>query len=89
MIVVNMGIWKLRAILIAVAVVLIILWGMAHYKGSKIETRRTGSATLLSLAAEQEGQLDDQDDDHHQFEHEGAALVELVHHEAVEVFGGL
>src|SRR6478672_2250731 len=41
----------------------------------------------LNLAAEQEDQFDDQNDHHHKFEHEGSALVELVHHEAVKVFG--
>src|SRR5258705_4403513 len=33
--------------------------------------------------------LDDQDDHDHQFEHERTTLVELVHHETVEVFGGI
>src|ERR1700726_1902029 len=46
-------------------------------------------APTLNLAAEQEDQLDDQNDHYHEFENEGAALVELVHHEAVEVLGGL
>src|SRR6202163_152408 len=46
-------------------------------------------APTLNLAAEQEDQLDDQNDHYHEFEHEGAALVELVHHEAVEVLSGL
>src|ERR1700687_6263582 len=46
-------------------------------------------APALNLAAEQEDQFDDQDDHHHEFEHEGTALVELVHHEAVKVLGGV
>src|SRR5713226_5643818 len=46
-------------------------------------------APTLNLTAEQEDKFDDQDDHHHELEHEGAALVELVHHEAVEVLGGL
>src|ERR1700758_4855561 len=44
---------------------------------------------LDRFAAEEVDQFDDQDDDHHQFQHKGAALVELVDHEAVEIFGGL
>ena len=38
---------------------------------------------------EEVDQFDDQDYHYHQFEDEGAGLVELVDHEAVEVFGGL
>ena len=50
-----------------------------------------GSITqwLDGSAFEEVDQLDDQDDDDHQFEDEGARLVELLHHEAVEIFGGL
>jgi|SRR5579871_384181 len=44
---------------------------------------------LNRVAAEEVDQLNDEDDDHHQFENESTALVELIHHEAVEVFGGL
>ena len=40
------------------------------------------------LAAEEIDELYDQDDDHGQLKKEGAALVELVDHEAVELFGG-
>ena len=39
------------------------------------------------LAAEQHDQLDDQDDHHHQCQHECAALIELVDHEAIELLG--
>src|SRR5579863_37146 len=49
----------------------------------------SGNYWLDRLAAEEVDQLDDQDHDHHQFEDEGAALVELLHHEAVKIFGGL
>ena len=41
------------------------------------------------MSSEEVDQLDDQDDDDHQFQDEGAGLVELLDHEAVEVFGGL
>lgn len=41
------------------------------------------------VAAEEEDEFDDEDDDDGGFEEEGAALVELVDHEAVEVFGGV
>src|SRR5450755_2769465 len=52
--------------------------------------RTSGRSRLHSdLGAEEEGQFDEQDNHHHGFEHEGAALVELVHHEAVKVFGGV
>ena len=44
---------------------------------------------LDGFAAEEIDQLDDQDDDDHKFEDEGAGLVEFVDHEAVELFGGL
>src|ERR1035437_7998225 len=44
---------------------------------------------LNRLTAEEVDKFDDQDDDNHEFEHEGAALIEFVHHEAVELFGGL
>src|SRR5580700_2572558 len=44
---------------------------------------------LNGLTAEEVDEFDDQDDDNHEFEHEGAALIEFVHHEAVELFGGL
>src|SRR5580700_4118957 len=44
---------------------------------------------LDGLAAEEVDQFDDQDYDHHQLQDEGAGLVELLNHEAVEVFGGL
>src|SRR5579872_1637267 len=43
---------------------------------------------LDGFAAEEIDEFDDQDYDDHQFEDESAALVELVDHEAVEVFGG-
>src|SRR5437868_4324946 len=46
-------------------------------------------ALVLDFAAEQVNQFDDQNDDHHEFEHEGAALVELVHHKAIKVFRGV
>src|SRR5450755_3883983 len=52
--------------------------------------RTSGRSRLHSdLGAEKEGQFDDQNNHHHGFEHEGAALVELVHHKAVKVFGGV
>jgi hypothetical protein len=41
------------------------------------------------VAFEEVDQLDDQDYYHHQFEDEGSGLVELLDHEAVEVFGGV
>ena len=48
------------------------------------------SRVLLRRACRRtEDQFDDQNDHHHEFEHEGAALVELVDHEAVEILGGL
>jgi hypothetical protein len=43
---------------------------------------------LKRHAAEEVDELDHQDDDHGDLEEEGAALVELVHHEAVELLGG-
>src|ERR1700693_1995454 len=46
-------------------------------------------APTLKLAAEEEDQFDDQDDYYHELEHEGTALVELVHHEAIQVLGGV
>src|SRR5580765_1011426 len=47
------------------------------------------SVRLNRMALEEVNQLDDQNDDHHQFEHEGSRLIELFDHEAVEVFGGV
>src|SRR5271163_3057266 len=44
---------------------------------------------LDGFAAEEVDKFDDQDYDHHQFQDEGAALIEFVDHEAVELFGGL
>src|SRR5215467_9977879 len=44
---------------------------------------------LDGSSLEEVDQLDYQDDDDHQLEYEGARLVELLDHEAVEVFGGL
>jgi len=44
---------------------------------------------LDRVAAEKEDEFDNEDDDHHQLKHKRAALVELVDHEAVELFGGL
>src|SRR5579864_6642731 len=41
------------------------------------------------MTLEEINELDDQDDDHHQLKHERARLVELLHHEAVEILGGL
>src|ERR1022692_1284323 len=41
------------------------------------------------ISAEKINDFDDQDYYHHQFQDEGAALVEFVDHEAVELFGGL
>src|SRR5580658_2754632 len=57
-----------------------------------IRTRLSFRPRMLCLdrfAAEEVDELDDQDDDHHQFQYEGTALVEFVDHEAVELFGGL
>jgi hypothetical protein len=49
-----------------------------------------GMTNLLDgFAAEEIDQLDDEDYYDHEFKHEGAALVEFVDHEAVELFGGL
>src|SRR5579863_9540689 len=46
--------------------------------------------TILDwLAAEEVDELDDQDYYDHQLQDEGAGLVELLDHEAVEIFGGL
>src|SRR5271157_1532383 len=50
---------------------------------------RNDKQNLNRFAAEEVDQLDYQDDYHHQFQDKGAALVELLHHEAVEIFGGL
>lgn len=44
---------------------------------------------LETFAAEEVDELDDEDDDHGELEEEGAALVELIDHEAVEIFGGI
>ena len=41
------------------------------------------------MAAEKIEELNDEDNDNGEFEKEGTALVELVDHEAVEVFGGV
>src|SRR5580700_4064224 len=51
--------------------------------------RERTTRKLDRLPAEEVDQFDDEDDYHHQLKHEGAGLVELVDHEAVEVFGGL
>src|ERR1700733_8124164 len=39
------------------------------------------------FAAKQKDELDDQDYDHRRLQQKGAALVELVHHEAVKIAG--
>src|ERR1700732_436293 len=44
---------------------------------------------LERLAAEDPDQLDDQYYYHHQLEHEGSALVELIDHEMIKLFGGI
>jgi hypothetical protein len=56
-----------------------------HY-ASRFKARRRASE---QLAFEEVNQLDDQDDDHRELEEKCAALVELVDHEAVELFGGV
>src|ERR1700758_760020 len=50
---------------------------------------RVFDGLLDGLAAEEPDQFDNQNDHHHEFEHEGAALVELVNHEMIELLGGL
>jgi hypothetical protein len=52
------------------------------------KSRPFKAKSLDRFPAEEIDQLDDENDDHHQLEYEGAALIELVHHEAVELFGG-
>src|SRR5207249_6659434 len=42
---------------------------------------------LADFPPEEEQQLDNQNNDHHKFQHERAALVELIHHEAIQLFG--
>ena len=42
-----------------------------------------GSGTF---SAEEEDQLHNQNDDNRQLQQEGAALIELIHHEPVEIF---
>src|SRR5215475_7652410 len=49
-------------------------------------TRAAGPYTKL-FAAEEENDFDNQDDDDGEFEDETAGLVELVHHEAIELAG--
>src|SRR5947208_10300199 len=49
--------------------------------------RRPGP--YLHFSFEEIDQLDDQDDYDHQLQDEGAALVELLDHEAVKVFSGV
>ena len=46
------------------------------------------NSALDRFAAEEVNQFDDQDDHHHQFEYEGAGLVELIDHEVVELLSG-
>src|ERR1700758_1458331 len=41
------------------------------------------------LSPKEEDQLNDEDDDDGEFEEEGAALVELIDHELVEIFRGV
>ena len=66
--------------------------GGMHKWPSSVQPSRAGAPAphwlLHPFAAEEEHQLDYQNDHYHQLQHEGAALVELVHHEAVELFGG-
>jgi hypothetical protein len=44
---------------------------------------------LERFAAEDPDQLDDQNYYHHQLEHEGSALVELINHEMIQLFRGI
>src|SRR5579864_3519146 len=50
-----------------------------------------GSITqfLDGVPFEEIDQLNDQDYYHHELEHKGSRLVELLDHEAVEIFGGV
>jgi hypothetical protein len=42
----------------------------------------------MLLAAEEEKELDDEDDDYGEFKYEAAGLVELVDHKPVKFAGG-
>src|SRR5215469_3131999 len=55
--------------------------------GFGMTSRKGRPAPLHHFSLEEVDQLDHQNDDHHQFQHEGAALVELIDHEAVELLG--
>jgi hypothetical protein len=55
--------------------------------GATISVCRTGRSDRVPV--EEEDQLNNKYHYHHQLQHEGAALVEFVDHEAVELFGGL
>ena len=49
----------------------------------------SGSQFSDRLSAEEVDQFDNQNDHDHQFQHECAALVELVDHKTIKLFGGL
>src|SRR5437899_10929306 len=44
---------------------------------------------LRAVTEEKDKELNNQNDHHHQFQRKRPALVELIHHEAVKLFGGL
>src|SRR5690349_8921498 len=46
------------------------------------------SASRCSLAAKQENEVNDQDDDNRQLKHKSSSLVELIHHGAIEICCG-
>ena len=58
-------------------------------KNSRALSRAGYLSQLSHFSFEEIDQLDDQDDYDHQLQDEGAALVELLDHETVEVFGGV
>ena len=51
--------------------------------------RSPSCCRLDGMALEEVDQLDDQDYYHHELEDKGSGLVELLDHEAVEIFGGV
>ncbi len=60
-------------------------WGL---EGQLVQKSFASLSCLDRFAAEEVNEFDDQDDHDQKFQHEGAALVEFVDHEAVELFGG-
>ena len=85
--------WSLRFGMRATAgrVRYLLVRGVEESNAAVIPRMGNESERLTSdrLTTEEVNQFDDQDDDYHQFENECPALIEFVHHEAVELFGGL